>query len=81
MKTLPKKSGFSLVELMVVTIIMSFLVLTFGSTFFFVHKGWQQNMAVVELQRTAYLSMREIANEIRHSDTASFVAEMLIPNL
>jgi prepilin-type N-terminal cleavage/methylation domain-containing protein len=70
MKT-TKRSGFSLVELMLVAVIMSVLVLIFGSTFYFVHKGWQQNLAVVELQRTAYLTMREIATEIRHSETAT----------
>jgi type II secretory pathway pseudopilin PulG len=71
MRLSQKKSGFSLVELMLVAIATSIMVLIFGSIMYFSFKGWHQNAAAVELQRTAYVAMRTIATEIRHSDPIS----------
>ena len=70
MRSLQKCAGFSLIELMLVSVMMAILALTFGSMLYFTYKGWQQNMAAVELQRTAYLTMRTIASEIRHTTSA-----------
>lgn len=67
MKMHHNSKGFTLVELMLVTVLISIVTLTFGSLIYFTFRGWQQNLAAVELQRTAYLTMREIAKEIRNS--------------
>ncbi|MFC1467990.1 PilW family protein [Verrucomicrobiota bacterium] len=68
MKTKNGTKGFSLVELMVTALAISILALTFGTTIYFVYKGWNQNLAATQLQQSAYAAMRRIAREIRHTE-------------
>lgn len=70
MKKSRSKSGFTLVELLLVVAAMGFLALTIGSILFYTWAGWEQAKESVSMQRDASLAMRVIAREIRESDPA-----------
>lgn len=62
-----RKSGFSLVELMMAMLATAILSLVVGLMLFYGWMAWHQNVASVQMQRDATLAMRTIAKEIRRT--------------
>ena len=71
MKSHESKSGFTLVELMVVALAFSILALATGSMLVFGWQGWKRMNDSVDMQRDASLAMRVMAREVRKSTIAN----------
>lgn len=70
MNTHKSKSGFTLVELMVVALAFAVLALATGSMLVFGWQGWKKMSDSVEMQRDASLAMYVMAREVRKSAVA-----------
>jgi prepilin-type N-terminal cleavage/methylation domain-containing protein len=68
MNTKHKKSGFSLIELMVAAMAFGILAVAVGTTLYFGWLGWRINSESVEMQRNASLVMRLIEKAVQHSE-------------
>ncbi|VGO17545.1 hypothetical protein PDESU_06142 [Pontiella desulfatans] len=62
-----KRSGFSLVEMMVAILASSILALTVGSILYFSWMAWMQHNDSVSMQRDVSLTMKLIADEVRET--------------
>lgn len=71
MKKHGSKSGFTLVELMVVALAFSILALATGSMLVFGWQGWKRINDSVDMQRDASLAMYVMTREVRKSSSAN----------
>ena len=68
MNTKNKKSGFSLIEVMLAATAFGILAVAVGFTLYFGWLGWRINRESVAMQRNASLVMRMIEKEVQHSE-------------
>lgn len=68
MKADKKKSGFTLVELMVASVAVAILALTVGSMLYYGWLGWRRYSESVAMQRNAMVAMRVIEHRIRNAN-------------
>ncbi len=71
MKTQRSKSGFTLVELMVVAVAFSILALATGSMLVFGWQGWKRMNDSVNMQRDASLAMYVMTREVRKTSNTN----------
>ena len=70
MKRPEHNAGFTLVELMIVSVAASILAITAGMTLVYGYSGWCRNNAAMELQRDATLAMYRMSRAIREASAA-----------
>lgn len=67
MRPTDRKSGFTVVELMVAMLATAILSLVAGLMLVYGWMGWHKNFSAVQMQRDTTLAMRVIAKEIRRT--------------
>ena len=70
MKRSKHNAGFTIIELMVVSVAAFVLAITAGMTLVYGHSGWRRNNAMMELQRDATLAMYRLSRAVREASAA-----------